>query len=205
MINQLECYLVELLQGHITGCPVVKDFSNAPELPVITLDVGAGVYTDQVERLISGVETVVYHRQATININLWTNSEEQRQELTSEIMTAFYKESNHNYIYCSNYNDGACSTSDSGDCEALTVLNSATVKYKCPYPDKYNYTPLQEKWGIMWGSLNVEPPFELDEINEKPPLLRNVFKCEATYLEEVRVGGHVVDDLIFSVSYDDDN
>lgn len=182
-MNNLEAYLVKLLQGHLSydNKPVylVRQFSEAPNRPVITLDTSPGVSTQATYADPSRAEKYIeYH--ATVNINLWCDTEEQREELTNQILSYFYLEINHHHMYCTNYNreDDTCQSLDA-PCPAVegTVLH----KYHCPEPELYDYQSLQGYYNIIKGTLDIAQPFHLDEVNEHPPLLRSIFKCECQY------------------------
>lgn len=198
-MNCFESYLVELLQGYISynnkPVEVVKRFSNAPSLPVITLDTSAGVTTDYVYYDTDDVvETVYYHRKANINISLWCNTDVQKEELTGQILSAYYDEKTNHYRYCSNYDDGICATTNT-TCAATTIHNWKTIKNKCPDPDALEYESLMEKHHICKGTVIIEPPFDMDEFDRKPPLLRAIFRSSAEYDEPVRARGSVIEDI----------
>ena len=74
----------------------------------------------------------------------------------------------------------------------------------------------REYYQIIPGTINIDPPFELDELGEHPPLLRSVFRCECMYddhvgdipviVESVSMDGIIlVDDPVpVDVEYDTD-
>lgn len=197
-MNCFEAYLVELLQGYITydnkAVQVVKHFSNAPELPVITLDLSGGVNTDYLYRDVDGGKEVMYYRRtANININLWCNTDAEKENITSQIMDCFYKEQSNHYRYCSNYDNGACGAG--GYCKVGTIPNGRSAKNKCPAPDEYNYDSLALKHHLIEGTIMVEPPFDMDEFDRQPPLLRSIFRCKADYEEPVLEQGATVEDV----------
>lgn len=199
-MNKFEQYIVELLQGNIVYegqvVEVRRQFMNAPRIPVITLDV-ASIVTEHVDRLISEVEQVVYVRDCSININLWCNTEEERENISQQIMQCFYDEQNCMYPYCTNYNkiNHLCASINTV-CPAYSS-DSSTSKRRCPNTDLYGFQTLTRKHDILWGTVNVEPPFSMDELGETPPLLRNIFQCEAVYEDYIQVGGRSVANVQF--------
>ena len=200
-MNNFEAYLVELLQGHITYngnlVEVVKHFSNDPNLPCITLDLSGGVTTDYYYYDYVGVkELLCQHCTSHININLWCNTEQERQSITGKILGCFHKEKAFHYTYCSQYDEGVCLTG--GNCKVGTVTNARTAKNKCPDPDTYNYESLRAKHGIIDNTIRVESPFDMDEYDRHPPLLRSVIRCNAEYESVVSRAGVRVEEIVIS-------
>lgn len=165
-MNNFEEYLVELLQGNIIYegevVPLRKQFGEHPQLPLLTLDTSMAHTTERVSRtIIDSKHDVHYHRLAYININLWCNTEEERDTICDEVMRVFYEEQSSKL--------------------------------------EENEESLTEKHGIVWGTVNIEPPFSLDEVEEVPPLLRSIFKCEASYIEEYHVPHTVITEITTDV------
>ena len=185
-MNQLEKYIVDLLQHRLyyrdKEVQVTKHLSNKPVLPVITLDLSSGVSSDKIFVKLTSKQTFIYRRKAVININLWCNSEDERESLTEQIMHCFFLEQSYNYNYCTKYNEGSC-LSTGTECQAINNPKISGYGGKCPEPDELGYESISDKHDIIAGTLNIEPPFQLDELNEKPPILRNIFKCECSYYE----------------------
>lgn len=199
-MNKLEMYLVELLQHRLfydnKEIQVVKDFSHNPVLPVITLDLSVNPKTERIFSDSTGGETLEYYRRARINVNLWCNTENERQSLEDQIMTLFIKEQSFHYLFCSNYSDGQCKTLQT-TCKAKTDNNNRSLKHKCPNPKRYNYQSLMRKHDIECDSLSLDAPFELNELDRNPPLLRSVFICEALYVDYYSIGGVMPEELRF--------
>lgn len=95
-MNQFEEYLVELLQGNIEydgrDVPLLRRFSEEHDLPILTLDVLAPTTTRVGREVGEGLDNVKYYREADININLWCNTEEERESVTTQILDLFYSE-----------------------------------------------------------------------------------------------------------------
>ena len=189
-MNCFEKYLVELLQGHITfddkPVEVVRNFSNAPRLPVITLDLSAGVTTENYFRTYENQEVLYYRRSTTININSWCNTEEQRESVNKQIMDAYIDSINHHYKYCSNFISplNYCTTTKN-TCSAITGSGTRAQKNKCPDPEGLKYQCLSDKHNLCFGTIVIEPPLFLDEHDKHPPLLHSVFSSHADYVEPV--------------------
>lgn len=186
-MNVFESFLVELLQGriHVAGevVEVRRTFLPSAVLPCITLGV-VGDTTDYTYRTYENKETQFAYRSSEITINTWCNTEEQRELINEQVMECFVTALNHDYTYCTNYDDGCC-TPLRQQCKALTVTNSRTVKRQCPDPDLYEYESLFTKHGLVDGKCIIEPPFYSDEPNEKPPILHSIFRCRTDYIEQL--------------------
>ena len=187
-MNCFEQYIVELLQGHITSnnktVPVVKGFSNAPSLPCITLDLSGGVTTDYIYHDVSQPKEKVYKRcTANININVWCNTEEERESINNQILQCYYDDMNYHYKYCTRYNDGNCTTTTNA-CPA--IAGGVQGKYQCTNMDLYRYQSLREKHSIVDDTVTLDAPFDLDEYNEHPPLLRSVLRAKGDFEQQIR-------------------
>jgi hypothetical protein len=177
MVNELEWYIVDLLQGKLfhdgEKVEVVKQFSQHPTRPVITLDIQS-VTTQQVFNNPS-LARKYYEYKADININVWCDTERQRESLVQQITDCFYQEQTYHYRYCEQYSDGRCMTTG-GNCTGVT-----NAHYRCKDPDTLGYSSLRYLHNIIPGTLVVDPPFELDDLSDHPPLLRSIFRCSAQY------------------------
>lgn len=201
-MNHFEAYLVELLQHHIVfggaEVPVRRQFSERGQAPCITLDTGS-IGTGKLFRETNAEdgEVVVTERVCTLYINLWCNTEAERESISSQILTAFMDEQTGHYKYCSRYNDEMCTSG--GLCLARQSADARAVKNQCPQPRERGYESLSTKHGLIMGSVNIEPPVMMDEVKEYPPLLRNRFDCEASYYDVYTLGGEQVEEFNFNV------
>lgn len=193
-MNCFEAYIVEVLQGRITynkqPVEVRRQFTIEQNLPCITLNT-------------TNTETEYhYHEQdednkywirytTTININLWCNTEDERESITEDILDCFHKELTFHHEFCSKYNNGNCG--EDGICDY-------SYDNMCSDPDEYEYMSLREKYYIIDGTVMVNPPFPLNEYDRHPALLRNVFQARCTYEEPVV---DLETELVETVLFDD--
>lgn len=196
-MNKFEEYIVKLLRGHLTyggrTVEIRRQFLPVAELPCVTLDLSSGTSTNYSYHDFSdGVDTLYFNRSARININLWCNTEAERESLSEQIMECFYLEKTNHYRYCANYNDGLCRSG--GVCRVSTTNTIRSVKNKCPDPDAYNYKTLSEDCCIVDDTIRLEAPFMMDELDRDPPLLRNVFEATCDYEEPVLSHGVRLED-----------
>ena len=196
LVNPFEAYLVDLLQNNIIvngkTIPVMKRRPQLPRLPSITLDV-QDVSTDGVYRALQETMQLIYERSTTIQLDVWSLDEEERLEINKQILDCWYKEQNQHYMYCSKYEDGDCLTTHS----ACAAKN--TKSKQCPRTGTFGYEPLMLRHGLLKGSVNIDPPFDLDEYEEKQPILHSVFRCEGGYRDYVTLQG----DPIEQIEYED--
>jgi hypothetical protein len=187
MLNCFEKYLVHLLQGNLTYdgtvVPVTRNFSNAPSLPVVTLDLSGGVVTNYLYSDTDKTEVVYQHCTSHINLNLWCNTEDEREAITEQILSLYLDEIHCHYRFCGNFDGGHCSFLDE-DCPCVALGSEG--KFQCPRPFEYDYTSLAEREYVLQDTIRVEQPFFMDELERHPPLLRSVFRCSADYEVPVR-------------------
>ena len=211
-MNKLEEYIVGLLQGKLEyndkSVQVRRQFNNIDDdLPVVTLDI-TSVDTEQVHRVPSlsnfvevgdNIDSVVYERTAEMSINLWCNTEEEREAISSQIEYCFKREQSGHYTYCTQYNDGNCETTQS-ICSATLEETARAMKNLCPYPCENKYQSLSSHCNIIQGSLDLESPVMLDEYDKHPPLLRNMFRVHASYYDVYNAGGELLREVRFNNS-----
>lgn len=192
LVNPFEAYLVDLLQNNIIvndkKVPVLKRRPQLPTIPSITLDV-QDVSTDGVYRALQETMQLIYERSTSIQIDVWSYDEQERLSINKQIMNCWYKEQNQHYMYCSQYNDGNCSTTDS------TCAARNTRSKQCPRTSTLGYEPLLFKHKLLKGSVNINPPFDLDEYDEERPILHSVFRCEGGYRDYVTVQGEPIEEI----------
>ena len=131
---------------------------------------------------------------AELWINIWCNSEEERQTLINQIRNRIYQALANHYTTCSHYNDGNCNVNND-ECEALTSQKSRANKNQCPDLDKYlsffysNHIPKR-----TFRLLSVT---DLDELELSETLLRTIFKLEMNYYDYYEIGGRSFQDFKF--------
>jgi len=199
-MNKFEHYIVDLLQHHLIyddkEVQVRRQFNDIAQLPCITLSI-ADISTNKVYSDLQGDESSLYERTARIDINLWCNTEDERESISEQIMNCFMNEQSAHYVYCSQYKNGLC-MSQNVVCDVSRHMTARTVKNQCDKPEEYGYEALWHKHGLIDGSINIETPIMLDELDEHPPLLRNRFGAEASYYDEFEIGGTVAEGIVYS-------
>ena len=131
---------------------------------------------------------------AELWINIWCNSEEERQTLIEEIDNRIDQTLANHYTTCSYYNNGDCSISDE-TCEALTSQSNRAFKKQCP--DLTKYKSFFNKNHISKRTFKVRSRTNLDELTLSESLLRTIFKLEMNYFTFYEIGGRPFNDLNF--------
>jgi len=185
-MNNFESFVVELLQGRITYdgriVEVRREFQPPLDrLPCITLDLPGDttmfgeICVDECSRYV--------HRDGSVNVHVWCNTEEEREAINRRVSNCFSKALMHDYTYCTQYNEGNCK-SMKRRCEASLMNSNRARRRRCPCPTEYGYQSLIIKHNLTDGTLDVEPPFYMDELDQNPPVLHSIFQCTCEYIEE---------------------
>lgn len=197
--------IVEVLKDNvlINDSPVklVKQVSPIDKTPCITIDDSGGAVVLQkhiTNKTLNNkpVQVLQERKNTTIQIQVWCDNESQRETITSQITELFYKMQTDHYMYCQQYDNGECLNLKK-ECQAINNTNKRGVKQQCPYPMKYQYSNLFSKYNIIRNTFNIEPPFTLDDLSTKQPVLRSIYKITMTYYTDYVIGGNTINDLIF--------
>lgn len=143
-------------------------------------------------------QVLVDKRQSTIQLNVWCDTENEREHINNQITTLFYKVQSDNYYFCKQYTkEGICSTTNT-PCYAINDNGKRGIKNQCPQPSEYGYCNLFTKHHIIRPSFNIEAPFTLDDLTTEEVVLRSIFKISMTYYDYYTIGGNLINDLIIS-------
>ena len=136
--------------------------------------------------------------ETTININVWANSEDEREQLNNIILKLFYDAQSDNYMFCNNYHDGDCSYMDN-TCYAVHFNGTGrSAKQRCPNPLVYGYENIFMTYNLIRASFHLDQPFSLDDMNKDNVILRSVLKLHTGYYVDHIIGGIVNDEIDFS-------
>ena len=192
-MNNFEAFLVDLLQDRITYDDRTVYVSRnwrfeTDQVPIITLDLGAGTTTEYYYNDLDVSDTLYAYRTSNIDINVWCNTEEERESITQQILNCWHREKRFHYTYCTKYMNQSC------ECMVDYIHNGSTAKGKCPDIDFYGYEGLTKKHSMQPGSITIEPQYMLDDPTEEPPLLRSIIRAKGQYYEQITPHeGEVVD------------
>ena len=136
-------------------------------------------------------EVVTQEEDIKLLINIWANTEEQRQPITNQVKQLLNQALNFHYSTCSNFNSATknCSTINS-TCMSIDNIYSRGMKGMCPDPKTLKYESIFKSHNIKHGSFNFYTQFNQDELNLTPPVLRTILKIELTYYDRYVRGGN---------------
>lgn len=186
--------IVDVLRNNVSvsGKPVklVKQASPVDQTPCMSIDDSGGAVVLQkhiTNRYHDGASVLRERKNATLQINVWCNSERERESITTQVQTLFYMMQSDHYKFCQN---------TSCDC-VIPASDKRGSKNQCPKPDELGYKNLFTKYDIIRNTFNVEPPFSLDDRTLQQPVLRSIFKVSMTYYTDYIIGGNTINELYF--------
>lgn len=137
--------------------------------------------------------------QVTLNINVWSDSPNEQEELNNNILDLFHKAESDYYLFCDQYHDGNCSFMDN-TCFAkhfydTDKLDIRGVKGQCPNPEVYGYKNIFTTYNLYRDSFVVDQPFNLDDMSKKDIVYRSVIKLHTGYFVDHIIGGLNLNDV----------
>lgn len=194
----LEKALIILLRGYL-NIPEDKIFTGSRHRPIdrtpcITIQQATEVQIGR-EIIPGKTEVIQTKNNVEVWINIWANTEEERNSLLSQVETRIFQALANHYTTCDNFNERHCNFLD-GECEALTVINGRTAKNQCPYPHKNQYTSWFKKYHIIKPSFTISGRQDMDELDLSQPVLRTLIKLDMDYYRNYGLGGHELEDII---------
>lgn len=202
--------IIYILRGNITldgnTVPVIKRNYPLDKTPCINIDDSASTVTVNkiiYNRTIDDVKKECFrlHRRTVLNIHLWCDTEQQREDLSNQIITLFNKAYLDNYMFCTQY-DKETHQCTKLEQECPSRLDSKHLykssKDKCPQPLEYGYENIFTKYDLIKSRWDLQVPFSNDNTNTKPPTLHNVFRLNAEYYDYVEIGGITSNNLHYN-------
>lgn len=200
-MHVLEKAFIDLLRNHLT-IPNNKIYTGNRYRPIdISPCVNLLVADEQFIRRkfveINNQEYIQQRYNVELWINIWCNTEEERQGLITEIQTRINQALANHYTTCQCFKptDKSCSITMNA-CEALTSQSHRANKKQCPNIDIYqpffNYNHIPKR------TFHVNSIIDLDELNVSETVLRTIFKLEMDYFKYYNIGGRTFTDYEFS-------
>lgn len=201
--------LIHMLQGRVilkdnTDVRIIKREYPIDKTPCLTIDDSGGTALIQkkvidkdclVKGEVISQQVIREQRSITLNLNVWCDSEDERDEITDKIGEVFYKVQSDYYEYCTQYDEGQCTALDA-KCK-VTTGTMRGVKNQCPNPSEYGYQNLFNRFNIIRSSFDVEPPYTLDDLTTTPPIRRSIIKISFMYYDYYNIGGAITQNLTF--------
>lgn len=146
------------------------------------------------------VNTIQYIKKtydAELWINIYANSEEERQNLIEKIHNRILQAESNHYTTCNNFlfETNKCSKLNE-TCAALTVHNGRTNKKQCPNIEIY--TPFFKQHNIIKRTFNLNSITNLDDYNLTETVLRTIFKITMNYNSFYKIGGKTYNNIKIS-------
>ena len=196
--------------------PVVKQFYPYDKTPCITLDDSGGSSTiaknivnkkfrlplnhpqyDLYKKEKVSQQVIREKRQTTVNINVWCDTERERDIICNNVLDLFYKAQSDHYMFCSKYTDGFCDYLDN-ECLGLYDDNRRSVKNQCPSPVEYGYENIFTRFDLDRNTFNIEHPFSLDDNSSSKPVLRSIIKLSTVYYDYHVIGGGISQNINYN-------
>lgn len=194
----IEKALIDLLRNHLS-LPNEKIFTGSRYRPI---DMSPCVTIQQVSEVqvstkhIPGSNEIIKsENNVEAWINIWCNTEEQRESLVDEVETRIFQALANHYTTCAKYHDGNCDFLND-ECATLNITNGRTAKNQCPYPHTYEYCNWFKKNNILQNKFIISGTQEMDELDLSKPILRSIIKIDANYIKLYNIGGHQIENLL---------
>lgn len=204
-----ENFILEVLQGKLSDgagneVRLIQNPPNYNSMPILTIDNSAATILlnqNKTNILIDGNPQEVIEKlyEADLRIDIWCLDEETRQILIDQVTLCFNRALSDYYHYCSNYCDGECSSLNRACLVDLPEYehDKRAIKKQCPLPSYSRYENLFTKYNIDLQTFNMSLPYNLDELNEKEPILRSRFDLRFEFTDYHIIGGIVSNNLIY--------
>lgn len=150
---------------------------------------------DHPDRLVSQ-QVIRAERNIDLDLNIWCDDEEGRDEITDLISKLFYQVQSDYYKFCTNYNAGQCTYLET-TCK-VTQDTMRGVKCQCPKPQDYHYENVFTKYDIIRNSFDVTPAYDLDDLTTNPPIRRSIIRVSFSYYDYYVIGGAISQNLIIN-------
>ena len=134
-------------------------------------------------------------RSITLDLNVWCDTEDERDEITDKISKLFYQIQSDHYTFCCQYTDGYCNHLQE-QCK-VDDTTSRGVKEQCPKPEEYGYKNIFTLFDIIRATFDVAPSYILDDYTTSPPIMRSIIRVEFSYYDYHNIGGAVSTKLHF--------
>lgn len=143
------------------------------------------------------IDNIQYSRKlynASVWINVWCNTEEERQDLIDAIYLRLNQMEEHHYTTCANFNYTTQKCNKSMNvCETLDSQGGRANKGQCP--NIVNYTSFFENNNIPKRTFHINSVTDLDELDSSEPILRTIFRLEMQYYRFHSIGGRVFNSI----------
>ena len=220
-VDQGRYLFLKLLDQHITlngnSVEVLVEFPPNEELPCITMSSGAGL--GETGTYVQNVTTPLneddpnYDRnnpdeqyntqkqymdtsEMVMMLHIWADTQEDRDDITRQVMGTIRNARLNLYPYCVNYNVDTqiCGTTNN-QCDAISTKNPYSVQGMCPYlditdsssPQYRNPSNYFVKTGIRTWTVKPHQPENIDQLDIVPPVFHTTISIDYTIDEYINV------------------
>lgn len=198
----LEKAFIDLLRNHLTTISNEKIYAGTRYRPIditpcVNVSLAAENFLLQRFTEIGTVQYLQKKYDAELWINIYANSEEERQNLIDEVHTRILQAETHHYTTCANFIFETQKCSETNErCAALTVHNTRTIKNQCPNLEIYN--PFFKDNNIIRRTFCVNNILDLDDYEPTETVLRTIIKLNMEYYSFYKIGGKPFNNLQIS-------
>lgn len=199
-MHVLEKAFIDLLRNHLT-LTNDKIYAGSRYIPrditpcvTVVLADESFIKRDYIE--INNIQNIRKRYNAELWINIWCNTEEERQSLIDEITLRINQAEANHYTTCTYHSQENKCNKTMNDCEALTSQNGRANKKQCPHPD--NYESFFKRNNIPKRTFNINSITDLDELDTSETLLRTIFRLNMNFYSFYPIGGRLFNSIDIS-------
>lgn len=191
---KMEKAFLELLKNNIkiddVDVPVIRRPAPLDQTPCITIQQVDEYFLRKRIIQINNIQYLEKEYRADLWINLWCNTENERQDILQQIEHRILQAEANYYTTCSNYHEGMCSAIND-ECLTLTRNTGRTLKGLCPDTDIW--CSFFKHHHIKRSKFYINSRTDLDELNTTQPILRSILKLKMDYSTYYPIGGITFD------------
>ena len=133
---------------------------------------------------------------SNINTNVWANTPDDADNITTQIKTIFNKTLSFDYHFCYNYDkiSHLCSTT-ALECEAISNNFSRGIRNQCPSPSKNNFMTIPYFYNIIMRTFDFGVEYSLDDLDIEQEMYRTVLPVKMDYYTYYTLGGNPINNL----------
>ena len=195
-MHELEKAFIDLLRNHIPieNSKIYAGSRYIPRdiTPCITINLAdeSFIKRDYIE--LNHTQYIRKRYNAELWINLWCNTEEERQNLINNVRNRILQAEANHYTTCKHYNADQCDKTEN-TCEALTSNNGRANKKQCP--NLSHYVSFFKQNNIPKRTFKIISVTNQDELDVSETILRTIFRLNMDYYMFYGIGGRLFNSI----------
>ena len=125
----------------------------------------------------------------SININTWSDSISEQEELNNIISDLFYKAQSDHYMFCKYYDNHECTNMGCACYGEYFPHDKRGVKHQCPNPSVYGYSNIFTTYHLTRSTFHLDPAFNLEDDNVDEIVYHSVLRLTTEYYIDHIIGG----------------